>query len=83
MNDMTAIPAARFLSPRLGFLIAQQFLRRLFHLLEQPSMITGLFDGRLQFLAQLRQAFEALLVREILVQRVFQGHRCRRILCHW
>ena len=59
----------------LRFLISQQFLSGLFELLEQSSMIPCLIDRRLEFFAQLGQPFEPLLVREILVERVFHPHR--------
>ena len=38
-------------------------------------MVPGLIDRRLELLAQLGQAFEPLLVSEILVERVFHPHR--------
>ena len=56
------------------FLVAQQLLRGEFYLLEQPSLVAGLVDGGLQFVAELGQTFQPLLIREIPIQRIFQGH---------
>jgi hypothetical protein len=64
-----------FETPWLLLLIGQQFLRGLLHLFEQSAMVARLIDCRLQFLAQLGQPLEPLLVREILIQRGFEGHR--------
>lgn len=64
-----------FETPRLQLLIGEQLLRGLLHLFEQSTVVARLIDRRLQFLAQLGQPLEPLLVREILIQRVFEGHR--------
>jgi hypothetical protein len=66
--------ATRFLTRRLRFLIGEKLLCRLLELLQQPPMIAGPLDGCLQLFAQLRQPLEALLVREVLSQRMFNGH---------
>ena len=63
--------ATGFRTLRLRLLIVQEFLRGLLYLLEQPPMIARLIDRGLQFVAQLRQALESLLVGEVLVQRGF------------
>jgi hypothetical protein len=55
----------------------------LFHLFEQPSVVACLIDRRLQLLAELRQAFETLLVREILVQGIFGGHVGTECYANW
>jgi len=57
-------------------LVGEQLLRRLLDLLEEPTVVASLIDGRLKLLAQLREPLEPLLVGEILIQRVFQGHVC-------
>jgi hypothetical protein len=49
----------------------------LLHLLEQSTVVACLIDRRLQFLAQLGKPLQPLLVGEILIQRVFEGHRYR------
>jgi hypothetical protein len=64
-----------FETPWLQLLISQQFLRGLLYLFEQPSVVARLIDRRLQFLAQLGKPLQSLLVGEILIQRVFEGHR--------
>ena len=56
---------AGFLLVWLRFLICEQLLRGLFHLLEQPPVIARLLNGRLQLLAQMGEPFEPLLAREI------------------
>jgi len=60
---------------RLRFLVGEQFLCGLFDLFEQAPVVASLIDGRLQLFAQLGESLEPLLVREILVQRVFESHR--------
>lgn len=58
----------------LGFLVRQQFLRRLLDLLEQPSMIAGLIDRGLELLAEFCQTLQPLLLGERLIESVLQGH---------
>ena len=52
--------AFSLLGRRPGFLIAEEFLRCLFHLFEQPAVISSLVDGGLQFLAEFRQPLQPL-----------------------
>ncbi len=68
--------ATGFRTLRLRLLVVQEFLRGLLHLLEQPPMIARLVDRGLQFVAQLRQSLESLLVGEVLVQGDFPAIVC-------
>ena len=67
--------ATGFRTLRLHLLIGQEFLRGLLHVLEQTPMIARLVDRGLQFVAQLRQPLESLLVGEGLIQSDFHSHR--------
>lgn len=57
----------------MGFLVREQLLRGLFQLFEEPPIIAGPIDCGLQFLAELREPLEALLVGEILMQCGFHS----------
>jgi len=59
---------------RLRFLIREQLLRGLPHLLQEPALIARLIDSRLQLVAELRQTFEPLLIGQAVIQRVLERH---------
>ena len=68
---------------RLGFLVGPELLRSLLELFEQPAVITRLIDGCLQFLAQLGQPRQPLLVRQLLIERVFHGRHMSAARANW
>ena len=69
-----SIAAPRLPGLWLRFVVRQQFLRGLPHLLEEPAMIACLIDSRLQFITELRQTFQPLLIGEAFIQCVFERH---------